>query len=140
MPEAVPRILGIDPGKTRVGLAITDGLGVTAQGLDTYVRGRGDFLAHLAALVDEYAVGEIALGLPLNMDGSDGEAATAARRFAEKLRRRFGIPVTLVDERLSSAAARAAYPPGSKRDWDRIAAQFILRTLLDSRAGAGDGE
>ncbi len=45
MPEAVPRILGIDPGKTRVGLAITDGLGVTAQGLDTYVRGRGDFLA-----------------------------------------------------------------------------------------------
>ena len=139
MPERAGRILGIDPGTKRVGLAVSDELGVTAQGLDTYVRGRGDFIAHLERLVDELGVAEIALGLPLNMDGSDGEAALAARRFAETLRKRFSLPVTLVDERLSSAAARAAFPPGSRKDWDRIAAMFILRTLMDSRGGEMEG-
>ncbi len=136
-PDALPRILGIDPGKVRVGLALSDSLGITAQGIDTYIRGRGDLLSHLETIIAENGVERIVLGLPLNMDGSDGEAALSARQFAERLNRRFDLPVTLWDERLSSAGAHAAFPPGSKKDWDRIAAMFILQSYLDAHPQRG---
>jgi putative Holliday junction resolvase len=132
-PEMKGRILAIDPGKSRVGLALSDSLGLTAQGIDTYVRGRGDLFAHLETLVAEHDVTRIVLGLPLMLDGGDGEAARASRRFAERLRERLGLPVTLWDERHTSAAARAAIPPGRKKDWDKIAAMFILQSYMDSR-------
>ena len=134
---AEARVLGIDPGRARVGLALSDPLQITAQGLDTYTRGRGSFLDHLAALIAEHGVERIVLGLPRNMDGSEGEAARESRRLAETLRERFGLPVELWDERLSSVAARRAFPPGSRKDWDRIAAVFILQSYLDSQRGEG---
>lgn len=126
------RILGIDPGRSRVGLALSDPLGISAQGLETYQRGRGSFLDHLAALITEHGVGRIVLGYPLNMDGSEGEAALSARQLSQTLQARFALPVVLWDERLSSVAARRAFPPGSRKDWDRIAAVFILQSYLDS--------
>ncbi len=129
------RILGIDPGSARVGLAVSDPLGVTAQGLETYRRGRGSFLEHLAGLVEAYEVGRIVVGYPLHMNGSEGESALAARRLSERLRERFGLPVLLWDERLTTAAARKAFPPGSRKDWDRISAVLILQSYLDSQAG-----
>jgi putative Holliday junction resolvase len=126
------RVLGIDPGSSRVGLALSDSLGISAQGLETYRRGRGSFMEHLAGIIEGEGVHRIVLGLPLNMDGSEGDAARASRQLAAKLRERFGLPVVLWDERLSSVAARRAFPPGSRKDWDRIAAVFILQSYLDS--------
>ena len=132
------RILAIDPGRARVGLAVSDPLGITAQGLMTYQRGRGDFLDHLAGLVAEYGIERLVVGFPLNMNGSEGEGARSARRLAEKLRERFGLPVDLWDERLSTRGARRAFPPGSRRDWDRIAAVMILQSYLDAASREED--
>jgi putative Holliday junction resolvase len=142
MPDAsadrpAERVLAVDPGEVRVGLALSDPLGLTAQGLATFVRGRGDFLAHLAAIIEAEGVAELVVGHPRNLDGSEGEAARAARRLADRLRRRFGLPVTLWDERLSTVQARRAFPPGSRKDWDRVAATLILQSYLDARGAAG---
>jgi len=128
-----PRALGLDPGRVRVGLALSDALGITAQGLDTFVRGRGSLLDHLAALIAEHAVAQLVVGLPRRLDGSEGEAAAGARRLAARLAERFGLPVALWDERLTTAAARRAFPPGERHDWDRLAAVFILQSWLDAQ-------
>ena len=127
------RTLAIDPGRARVGLAMSDPLGVTAQGLATYERGRGSFLDHLAGLIAAHSITRIVVGYPLNMDGSEGEAALSARRLSETLRVRFGLSVQLWDERLSSVAAHKAFPPGKRRDWDAVAAVLILQSYLDAR-------
>ena len=133
------RILAIDPGTRRVGLALSDGLGLTAQGLETFARGRGSLLDHLAAILAEQGVTAFVVGLPRNMDGSEGDAAGAARRLARRLQERFGLPVALWDERLTSRAARRAYPPGSRKDWDQVAAVLILQSYLASLEPGGDG-
>jgi putative holliday junction resolvase len=131
-----PRVLGVDPGTRRVGLAISDPLGLTAQGLDSFVRGRGSLFAHLARLIADYGVTRLVVGLPRRLDGGEGEAAAAARRLAARLGEEFGLPVALWDERLTTAAARRAFPAGEKHDWDRLAAVFILQSWLDAGAAA----
>lgn len=136
----VGRVLAIDPGQSRVGLAVSDPLGLTAQGLDTFERGGGNFFEHVASLIDELAVERIVVGLPRNMDGSEGPSAEAARKLAGRLGGRFRLPVELWDERLTTEAARKAFPPGSRKDWDRLAAVFILQSWLDARAGADPEE
>jgi len=133
------RVLGIDPGNKRVGLAVSDGLGLIAQGLDTYIRGRGSFLEHVATLIATHGIIRIVVGYPLNMDGSEGDSALSARKLAGTLEERFGIPVSLWDERLTSQEAHKAFPPGSKKDWDLLAAMFILQAWLDSRSSLGVG-
>ncbi len=138
--EGEGRVLGIDPGERRVGLAISDALGVTAQGLDTFRRGENGFFDHIAALVLERGVASIVVGLPRNLDGSEGASAKAARRLAGRLAGRLRIPVELWDERLTTQAARRAFPPGSRKDWDRLAAVFILQSWLDARAGTAGEE
>jgi putative Holliday junction resolvase len=132
------RRLGIDPGAKRVGLAVSDPLGLTAQGLETFPRGHESFLDHLAGLIAEYAVVELVVGHPRRLDGSEGEAALSARRLAETLRRRFALPVQLWDERFSTEAARRSYPKGSRKDWDRAAAMLILQSYLDAHRDGGD--
>lgn len=129
-----PRVLGLDPGRVRVGLALSDPLGITAQGLPSFVRGRGSLLAHLAELIEQHAVARLVVGLPRRLDGGEGEAATEARRFAARLAERFGLPVELWDERLTTAAARRSFPPGERHDWDRLAAVFILQSWLDAQS------
>jgi putative Holliday junction resolvase len=130
------RIIGIDYGERRVGLAVSDELGITAQGLETFDRKTGDILEHLTRLVAQYGVKEFVVGHPLSMSGQPSDTTKNAERFAVKVREQLGVVVTLWDERLSSEEARRVVK-GSRADKqaiDRIAAVLILQSYLDSKA------
>jgi putative holliday junction resolvase len=138
--EQSSRILAIDYGSRRMGLAVSDPLGITAQGLETLQRRnkRSDF-ARLEKLIREYQVREIVLGNPLRMSGEEGAQSQKVAEFAEELRRRFELPVHLWDERLTSAEAnrilREADLSIQKRAAavDRMAATLILQSFLQAR-------
>jgi putative Holliday junction resolvase len=139
--DATRRVLGLDLGSRRIGIAVSDGLGITAQGLDTLHRRnkRHDF-AHLERLIREYDVREIVIGLPLRMSGAEGIQAEKTHAFVEDLRKRFKLPVHLWDERLTSAEAnrllRETELSIEKRGQavDRMAAILILQGWMDHRA------
>lgn len=134
------RILGLDVGSRRIGIAVSDPLGVTAQGLPTLQRQnkRLDFQA-LGEVIREYEVSEIVVGLPLRMSGEEGVQAEKMQRFAEGLRERFGLPVHLWDERLTSAEAnrllRETEMSIRRRGQvvDRMAAVLILQSWMEAR-------
>jgi putative Holliday junction resolvase len=134
------RVLALDVGASRIGLAISDPLGITAQGLDTLRRSskRAD-LEHLAAMIREHDVREIVVGHPLRLSGSASAQTEKVEQFAEDLRRRFQLPVHLWDERLTSAQAQRVLRESGisirKRGQavDRMAAVLILQQFLDSR-------
>ena len=133
------RILALDLGKKRIGLAISDPLGITAQGLPNLLRTnkRAD-LAELEQLAREREVGLILMGNPMNMSGSEGRQSGWAREFAAALESRTGIPVKLWDERLTSVeAGRVLRSSGisiEKRAAavDRLSAVILLQSYLDS--------
>lgn len=135
------RILAIDYGSRRMGLAVSDPLGITAQGVPTLERRnkRSDF-ARLERTMREYAVVEIVVGNPLRMSGEAGTQSQKVAEFAEELRRRFQLPVHLWDERLTSAEAnrvlREAELSIRKRAQavDRMAAVLILQSFLEARS------
>jgi putative pre-16S rRNA nuclease len=135
------RILAIDYGSRRMGLAVSDPLGITAQGLETLERKnkRADF-GRLERTIREYQVREIVLGNPLRMSGEEGAQSQKVAGFADELRRRFQLPVHLWDERLTSAEAnrllREAELSIKKRALavDRMAAVLILQSFLQSRS------
>ncbi len=141
------RVLAIDYGRKRFGLAISDELGMTARPLATWDRSnsRRD-LARLRSLCRDQRVRLIVVGSPLRLGGTGGEMASEAARFAERIRKDIGIPVELVDERLSSweaqqmlAEATPAKPPSRSRKHDRlddVAAAIILRDYLRRTSGA----
>ncbi len=136
------RFLGLDVGRATVGVAVADEL-LPARALQTLRRGRGDELAELARIADEYEVDRVIVGLPLNMDGSEGDSARLARGFAAKVSERLGVPVELFDERLSTfeASLRLREAGISAREGkahiDAEAAAVILQGWLDARpAGA----
>lgn len=135
------RVLAIDYGRKRLGLALSDPLRVTAQPLATWKRSnRRRDLARLRDLCREQEIGLIVVGLPLHLAGEDGEMAAEACRFAELMRAEMGKPVELVDERLSSWAAEqdlAEKGLGKSRSrqrrrhkLDELAAAVILRDYL----------
>jgi putative Holliday junction resolvase len=134
-----PRILALDLGKKRVGLAISDPLGITAQGLPNLLRTnkRAD-LAALERIIAEHSVGMILLGNPINMRGSEGRQSQWVREFAEALAERTGLDVKLWDERLTSVeAGRVLRESGisiEKRAAavDRLSAVILLQSYLDS--------
>lgn len=136
-----PRILGLDVGSKTIGLAVSDPLGITAQGLQTLRRQnkRRDF-AELERVLREYGVVEIVVGLPLRMSGNEGTQSGKMQLFAEELRARFKLPVHLWDERLTSAEANRVLRDSEmsiKRRGevvDRLAAVLILQGFLDRRA------
>jgi len=136
------RTLGVDLGRVRIGLALADDVLRTARPLATIER-RGDAkdLAAIAALAHDYEVSRAVLGLPLDMDGSEGKAARWARAFQPKLAAALGVPVELFDERLSTfeAEARLREQGFSSKDRrsmvDQEAAAVILQGWLD-REGA----
>ena len=139
------RILGMDVGSRRIGLAVSDPLGITAQGLETLQRRnkRHDF-GHLHRVIQEFGVNEIVVGLPLRMSGAEGTQAEKMQAFAEELRQRFRLPVHLWDERLTSAEAnrllRETDLSIEKRGKavDRMAAVLILQGWMERRsAGVG---
>lgn len=138
------RTLCIDYGEKRIGLAISDPLGLTAQGLPTLIRRdeKTDMLK-LSEIINEKDVNEIVIGLPRNMDGTLGKKAEEVLRFAELLKSRFSLPVHTVDERLSTVRAHRSMLEGDlsrkKRGKrvDMIAAQLILQCYLDSKGSKG---
>ncbi len=136
-PISEERILGIDLGHKKIGLAISDPLGVTARPLETV--DRQDLSKRLANLIRQQNVTEIVLGLPLNMDGTRGKMAEEAERFAAELEERFHIPVTLYDERLTSVSAQKVMkeagesPSRNKGRVDQISAALLLEGYLNRR-------
>lgn len=136
------RLLGLDVGSKTIGMAVSDPLGITAQGLRTYRRQnkRLDFEA-LARVIKEYEVGEIIVGLPLRMSGAEGIQAEKMKLFAEELKRKCQLPVHLWDERLTSAEAnrllRETEMSIKRRGEvvDRMAAILILQSWMEHRSG-----
>jgi putative Holliday junction resolvase len=135
------RILGLDVGARRIGIAISDPLGLTAQGLDTLQRRNRRYdLGELRKLLKEYAVREIVVGNPLRMSGQSGTQAQKMEVFAEQLKQSFSLPVHLWDERLSTAEAHRLLDETGIRDSrrkeviDKMAAVLILQSFLDARA------
>ncbi|MCI9662631.1 MAG: Holliday junction resolvase RuvX [Lachnospiraceae bacterium] len=138
------RIMGLDFGSKTVGVAISDPLFVTAQGIEIIRRKEENklrqTLSRIEELIGEYEVSEIVLGLPKNMNDTLGERAKLTLEFREKLERRTGLPVHMWDERLTTMAAdKAMMEAGIRREnrkdyVDKIAAVFILQGYLGLRA------
>ncbi len=135
------RIMGLDLGAKTIGIAISDELGWTAQGVETLQRESIEKdLERLAQLISEYGVSEIVLGYPKNMNGTVGERGQASEQFAKLLTARFQLPVHLWDERLTTIAAEKTLLDADvsrkkrKKVIDKLAAVLILQSFLDSRA------
>ncbi|MEK7291417.1 MAG: Holliday junction resolvase RuvX [Planctomycetota bacterium] len=131
------RILGIDYGEKRIGMAVSDPLGITAQGLPTIERTNiQDDLQKILNVVREKEVGEIVVGLPKNMNNSLGEKAQTVLNFVALLKKDINIPINVIDERLSTVRANRAMLEGDlsrkkrKDRVDMIAAQLILQDYL----------
>ena len=135
------RILGLDFGSRTVGVAVSDGLLLTAQGVETIERKDENKLrqtaARIEALVKEYEVTTIVMGLPKNMNNTEGERVEKTKAFGEMLERRTGLPIVYWDERLTTIAAeQVLMESGVRREnrkavIDKIAACFILQGYLD---------
>ena len=136
------RIMGLDFGSKTVGVAVSDPLGITAQGIEIVRRTSENklrkTLARIEELVTEYEVTEIVLGFPKNMNNTIGERAEKSLAFKEMLERRTGLPVVMWDERLTTVSAERTLIENKVRREDRkkyidqIAAVFILQGDLDS--------
>ena len=137
------RIMGLDFGSKTVGVAISDSMLMTAQGIEIIRRKEENklrqTLARIEELILEYEVGEIVLGCPKNMNGTEGVRVELTEEFKDKLERRTGLPVILWDERLTTVAAdRTMMEAGIRREnrkeyVDKIAATLILQGYLDRR-------
>jgi putative holliday junction resolvase len=140
------RVLGLDVGARRIGVAVSDALGVTAQGLETLHRKNKKYdFSFLYRVIRDYDVKEIVVGLPLRMSGAEGTQAEKIQLFAEDLRKHFKLPVHLWDERLTSAEAnrllRETDLSIEKRGQavDRMAAVLILQGWMEGkRQASGD--
>jgi len=137
------RVLGLDVGSRRIGIAVSDPLGITAQGLETLQRrNKRTDLAALEKVIRDYEVTEIVVGLPLRMSGREGAQSEKMQLFAEDLRKRFGLPVHLWDERLTSAEANRLLRETDlsiekrAKAVDRMAAVLILQGWMGSRLPA----
>ncbi len=138
------RIMGLDYGSRTVGVAISDAMQITAQGIEIIRRKDENklrqTLARIEELIEEYEVTEIVLGFPKNMNDTLGPRVEATLEFKEKLERRTGLPVAVWDERLTTVSAdKTMMEAGIRREHrkeyvDMIAAVFILQGFLDRRA------
>jgi putative Holliday junction resolvase len=135
------RILGLDVGDRRVGVAVSDELGLTAQPVLTLVRkNRRQDLGSLRRLVRKFGCNQVVVGNPLYMSGDTSPQALKAQALAQDLQNNTGVSITLWDERLSTTEAHrhldaAGHQPGKRRDViDQVAAVLILQSFLDSRS------
>ncbi len=131
------RILGLDPGEKRIGVAITDPLCITAQGLAVISYEQPEeALEQVAAICREYAVEKIVVGNPLNMNGTIGPASERAVQFADSLKALLGLQVVMIDERLTSVSAQRTLISGGasrkkrRKVQDKVAAALILEQYL----------
>lgn len=136
------RILGIDYGKVRTGIAITDALGITAQGLETIKSDGNDkmLLRRLAEIIEEYEVEKIVIGNPINMDGTESERSLQTKDFIHKLKSRFNkIEIISVDERLTTVEAHKTMNMLNVSKFkkkvivDTIAAVYILENYINKK-------
>lgn len=137
------RIMGLDYGSVTVGVAVSDALLLTAQGVETIFRKEENklrrTLARIQELCTEYEVGEIVVGFPKHMNNTIGDRAEKSLAFAEMLKKRTGLPVVMWDERLTTVEAnRTLMESGVRRErrkeyLDKIAAVFILQGYLDAK-------
>ena len=140
------RVLGMDVGARRIGLAVSDPLGITAQGIETLERRnkRTDF-GILERVIKRYEVGEIVVGYPIRMSGNTGTQSEKMAAFADELRRWFALPVHLWDERLTTAEAHRILDQtdmSTKRRSeviDQMAAVLILQSFLEARSQERNG-
>ena len=138
------RVLGLDYGSKTVGVAVSDPLGLTAQGVETVWRKQENklrrTLARIEEIISEYQVTEIVLGYPKNMNNTVGERAEKSLEFKEMLERRTGLPVVMWDERLTTMAVdrtleeTGVHKEDRKQYLDQVAAVFILQGYLDAAA------
>lgn len=133
------RVLGLDVGERRIGVALSDALGLTAQPLSVLERqAAAETVEAICALVQRHQAGLVVVGLPLTLRGEQGIQAQRVASFVQALRRQLPVPVRLVDERLTTVqgerALREAGAPARRRKQviDRVAAQLILQHFLDS--------
>lgn len=134
------RKMGIDYGDKRIGVALSDLLCIISSPYEVFInKGEDESLKHLDKIIKENDVDEIAMGLPLNMDGSEGERARLHREFGQKLSDFSGVTVHFVDERLTSAEAEEILiSSGVRREKrkeliDKLSAQIILQTFIDNK-------
>ncbi len=131
-------VLAIDPGTRRMGLAVSDPLGVVALPL-TVVSRSGDWIGELGKIIAEREIDEVIMGLPLRLDGTEGPAAQQARALAEELEARLGVEVRLMDERLTTIAAQRALTEAGasirqqRKVVDKAAATLLLQSYLDAQ-------
>jgi putative Holliday junction resolvase len=139
--------MGLDVGTKTVGVAVSDALGITAQGVTTVRRTnmKAD-LSALTGLIAEHEVTRIVVGLPLNMDATEGPRAKASRAFGAVLEKATGLPIEYQDERLTTVAAERVLLEADlsrqkrRQVIDQVAAQLILQGWLDARGSAHDDE
>ena len=132
------RILGLDMGQKTIGVAISDPLGFTAQGIKTiYRKNKEQDIIELKKICEEYSVEKIIVGLPKNMDNSIGFAGEKSLEFTELIKEKIGIEIEMWDERLTTVAAHRAMLEADlsrakrKKIVDKMAATFILQGYLD---------
>ena len=141
--RASGRLLGVDWGERRIGLALSDESQTLAQPLTTLTRrpGKRFPMRRLLALLSEHGVAGVVVGLPLESDGSEGPPARAARELAAHIATRSGLAVTFADERMTTARVLQAVremgggTKGRKDDLDALAATLLLQTYLDTKRG-----
>ncbi|GGA37809.1 putative pre-16S rRNA nuclease [Kroppenstedtia guangzhouensis] len=133
------RIMGLDLGEKRVGVAVSDPMGWTAQGVDVLHRDHPGWMDRLAQLIEDYEVEALVVGLPRNMDGSIGTKGEACKQWGRELEERFQIPVKLWDERLSTVAVERTLIDADlsrrkrRKVVDRMAASWILQGYLEAQ-------
>ncbi len=134
----VDRVLGLDYGERRVGVAVSDGLGLTAQPHSVIDRAQMDLGKALAEIIAEYEIKRVVVGLPVSLSGSEGEVAARARAFAAEVADLTGLGVEMYDERFTSVEAeRVLLEAGARRSRrksvrDKLAASVMLQGYLDS--------
>lgn len=135
------RILGIDLGDKKIGLALSDPMGWTAQGLGVIAsKGLDADIAAIKEYIDRHEVEKVVIGLPLNMDGSSGPRAEKAKAFASRLEKKLKVPVAMTDERLTTVAAEKLLIEADlsrnkrRKVIDKMAAVIILQNYLDTKA------
>ncbi len=133
------RLLALDVGTVRVGVALSDPLGITAQPFDTLQRRDRSFFSDLQKIIADHEVAEIIVGYPVRLDGSKGPATVAIEQFVEELKKWTPLPVVFWDERMTTAQAQRMMIDGDarrstrKQHIDKIAAAIILQSYMDSR-------
>ncbi|HSG27751.1 MAG TPA: Holliday junction resolvase RuvX [Candidatus Krumholzibacterium sp.] len=130
------RILSVDPGTKRTGLAVSDELGITAQGLETFVAGKDmKLVAHIADLVEKYGIIRVVLGMPLSMSGGEIEGTERSRALAAEIEAECGVEVVLRDERMTSLEVERVMKQEGRikdpGDIDRLSAVVLLQSYLE---------